>query len=140
MKPIVEVRKEDDIYYQGAFWVVGESVHDIKTGNFKIEGIQIPCDCSGNYLKLVKSKSGLTHKNLWNREFKNKLNSEEPFNYYPRGRVSIHKGIAYINLYSLFNQPDIIDQVTNLYHLENLEIEIDLKDTYQGSHYDFLLE
>lgn len=51
-----EVRKEDDIYYQGAFWIVSNSVKDIKRGNFKVEGIQIPCDYSGKYLKSVKSK------------------------------------------------------------------------------------
>ena len=68
------VRKEDDIYYQGAFWIVGDSVDAIKRNNFEIVGLQLPCDYDGNYLETVGSKSSLTHSKLWDNKFKDKIN------------------------------------------------------------------
>lgn len=136
MKILKEVRKQDDLYYQGAFWIRGNSVLDIKRGNFKIDGIQIPSDYEG-HVTTSKSKNSLSHKNLW-KEF----NSEEeniPFNYYPRGRVTIYRGKAFIHINSLFNQPDIIDVIIDKYGIEKLDIEIECNDVVQGSHYDFLL-
>lgn len=140
MAKILGVRKEDEVYYQGAFWIVGDSVRNIKRGNFDIIGIQLASDYKGNYLESVPSKSGLTHKNLWNRQFKQRINPDVDYDYYPRGRVCIHNGHVYINLHSLFNQPDIIDTVVDMYNLHKLDLDLDLKDTYQGSHYDFGLE
>lgn len=67
MQPVLSVRKEDEVYYQGAFWIVGDSVRDIKRGNFEIIGIQITSNYKGDYLEAIPSKSGLTHKSLWNR-------------------------------------------------------------------------
>lgn len=140
MVKIFGVRKEDEVYYQGAFWIVGDSVRDIKRGNFEIVGIQITSDYKGNYLEAIPSKSGLTHKSLWNRQFKWKINPKVDYDYYPRGRVFIHNGHVWINLHSLFNQPDVIDTVVEMYNLHKLDLDLDLKDTYQGSHYDFGLE
>lgn len=73
MVKIFGVRKEDEVYYQGAFWIVGDSVRDIKRGNFEIVGIQLPCDYQGDYLEDVGSKNSLSHKNLWNRKSSTKL-------------------------------------------------------------------
>ena len=140
MKTILSVRKEDDIYYQGAFWIIGESVRDIKNGNFKIIGIQLPCDIQGNYLEDVGPKNSLSHKNLWNRKIKYKVNPNVDFDYYPRGRVAIYNGNAWIHIHSLFNQPNIIDTIVEIYNLHKITYDIDLNDTYQGSHYDFRLE
>lgn len=140
MVEIFGVRKEDEVYYQGAFWIVGDSVRHIKRGNFEIVGLQIASDYKGNYLESIPSKSGLTHKSLWNLQFKWKINPEVDYDYYPRGRVSIHNGHVWINLHSLFNQPDVVDTVVEIYNLHKLDLDLDLKDTYQGSHYDFGLE
>lgn len=133
-----EVRKEDDLYYQGAFWIFGESVREIKHGHFSIKGVKLPCNFTGDYYKDPGSKNSLTHKRLWaqfNKDFEDK-----PYNYFPRGRVAIYNGTAYIHLHSLFNQPDVIDTIIKEYSLQKLEIDIDLNDTYQGSHYEFLLK
>lgn len=133
-----EVRKEEDLYYQGAFWIKGESIREIKRGQFKLVGAKLPCQYTGEYLDLGRSKGSLTHRRLWpeyNRGYEDK-----PYNYLPRGRVAIYEGVAYIHLNSLFNQPSIIDAVIEEYSLEKLEIELDFNDTYQGSHYDFLLK
>ena len=133
-----EVRKEDNIYYQGAFWIIGDNVKYIKRGNFTIRGIQIPSTYDGEYLRSFVSKASLTHKRLW-FSYSNGF-EDKPWNYFPRGRVAIYKGTAYIHLNSLFNQPDIIDKIIEMYKIRDLEIEIDLNDAYQGSHYNFLLE
>lgn len=140
MKPILGVRKEDEVYYQGAFWIVGDSVRDIKRGNFEIVGVQLPCDYQGTYLEEVGSKNSLSHKNLWNRKIKYEVNPEVSFDYYPRGRVAIYRGQAWIHLHSLFNQPNIIDTIVEMYNLHKIDYDIDLNDTYQGSHYDFGLQ
>ena len=135
----METRKEDDLYFQGGFWVKGSSVREIKKGNFEIIGIKLPTYYSGEYSDLGgRSKSSLTHKRLW-PEY-NKGLEDKPYNYLPRGRVSIYKGVAYIHLNSLFNQPDIIDRIIKEYNLDKLELELDFNDTYQGSHYEFLLD
>ena len=31
-----EVRKEDDLYFIGPFWIIGKSVEDINNGNFSL--------------------------------------------------------------------------------------------------------
>ena len=135
---LTEVRKEDDLYFQGGFWIKGESVREIKKGNFQLIGIKLPTYHSGEYVNLDRSKSSLTHKRLWSEY--NEGYEDKPFNYLPRGRVAIHKGVAYIHLNSLFNQPSIIDKIIEEYNLDKLELEFDFNDTYQGSHYDFLLD
>lgn len=140
MKMLQEVRKEDDSYYQGAFWIIGNSVKDIKEGRFQIIGKKNLTDFEGNYQENILNKNDLTHKRLWDNEFKKQINNDVEFNYYPRGRVAIYQGVAYIHLHSLFNQPDIIDKIVEEYNLQNLEKSIDMNDTYQGSHYDFLLK
>lgn len=136
MKILKEVRKQDDLYYQGAFWIKGNSVLDIIRGNFHIDGIQIPSDYEGRIIT-SRSKNSLSHKNLW-KEF-NDGNANLPFNYFPRGRVAIYKGKAFIHINSLFNQPDIIDAIIDEYSLDKLDIEIECNDVIQGGHYDFLL-
>lgn len=137
MKLINEVRKEDNLYYQGAFWIKGTSVRDIKKGNYDIIGIKIPSNYKGDMIT-DRSKSSLTHKRLW-AEY-NKGFEDKPYNYFPRGRVAIYNGVAYIHLNSLFNQPNVIDDIIKIYNLNKLEIELDFNDTYQGSHYDFLID
>lgn len=124
-----EVRKEDELYFQGPFWIEGESVRDIKLGNFNLISFKYPCDINGTQLSDIKNN---THKEVWDRA--------EDFDYYPRGRVGIFNGIAYINLHSLFNQPDIIDSVIKEYNLEKLEIEVKLEDEKIGHHYQFKLK
>lgn len=133
-----ETRRDEDIYYQGAFWIKGDSVLSIKRGKFELIGEKLPCTFSGEYLDYFGSQKQLTHKKLWFK-YASEL-SDKGYTYLPRGRVSIYNGVAFIHLNSLFNQPNIVDAVIKMYGIEKLEIEIDLNDTYQGSHYDFQLK
>ena len=136
-----EERKEDKVYYQGAFWIVADSFRDIMRGNFQLVGKLLESDYNGNYTNYSGSQKPLTHQRLWRDEYsKQPFGDGKEYNYYPRGRVAIHNGVAYIHLNSKCNTPKIVDEVVKTYGLDGLEIEIDLNDTYQGSHYEFLLE
>ena len=129
---IIEVRKEDDLYYQGPFWIISDNFL-----NFNIISELYPCNYNGDYKDNI-SKSAKTHKKVWDN-LKQDYNNAS-YTYYPRGRVSIYNGIAFIHINSKCNTPKIIDAITNKYNIQNLEIEIDLNDAYQGSHYDFELK
>lgn len=137
--PILGVRKEDDMYYQGPFWIIGDSFLDILRGKFQLLAERYECDFSGNYIDKSLSKSQRTHKKLWKEQYQTMYDTED-FTYYPRGRVAVYQGVAFIHINSKCNIPKIIDKVVNDYNLHKLEIEVDLNDTYQGSHYDFKLE
>lgn len=141
MKVVIEERKEDKVYYQGAFWIIASSFRDIMRGNFQLQGVMIESNYNGDYIDYNESKKALTHQRLWRDEFSHySWGKEKPYNYYPRGRVAIHDGTAYIHLNSKCNTPSVVDDVVKTYGLDGLEIEIDLNDTYQGSHYEFLLK
>ena len=73
-------------------------------------------------------------------EIQNKINPEVSFDYYPRGRVSIYEGTAFIHLNSKCNTPKIVDAIIKEYGLYKLEIEIEFNDDIQGSHYNFSLK
>lgn len=135
---ILSSRKEEDFYYQGPFWVIGDNFLSILRGNFKIVGEKFLSDYDGNYTDNSKSKSSRTHKKVW-EDLKSIYNNVS-YTYYPRGRVSIYKGVAFLHVNSKCNLPKVIDKIVDEYHLQKLEIEVDLNDTYQGSHYDFELE
>lgn len=139
MEILKEVRKEDDKYFQGPFWIVAETFKDILRGNFRLVGIPLLCDYDGKDLSGL-TKNSQRHKSLWNNEIKPSLSSDKDFDYYPRGRVSIYKGTAFIHLNSKCNTPKIIDAVISRYQLSKLNIEIEFNDEIQGSHYDFDLE
>lgn len=135
-----EVRKEDDIYYQGPFWIVSDSQVNINKGKFQIIGEKIPVDFQGNYLNGLTGKKGSTsHKVLWN-EYKNAFNQVD-FNYFPRGRVRIVSGEVFIHLNSKVNNPKVVNSVIQFYELNKLSSSVNIEedDLLQGSHYDFLL-
>jgi hypothetical protein len=140
MVSLKEVNKQEDSYYQGGFWIIGDSISDILKGNFKIDGKKFLTDYNGKYINLNQSVKSLTHKRLWRDEFSNKYGTDLDYTYYPRGRVSIYNGTAYIHIHHLFNTPKIIDAIIKYYNIEKLNIEIELNDETQGSHYEFLLK
>lgn len=137
MEILNEVRKEDDLYYTGAFWIVADSFTDIIRGNFRIVGNKILTDYEGNFKQAIISKRSLSHKALWDHKFKAELNSDKEFDYYPRGRVGLISGKAYININWHCNMPKIIDSVTDMYEIRKLDPEIVMED---GAHYEFKLK
>lgn len=136
---VTGTRKEDELYYQGPFWLIADNFKDIHRGKFEIIGELLPCDYSGNYVNDTTSKSAKTHKRIWESDYAKKYNNVD-YAYYPRGRVAIYEGTAFIHLNSKCNIPSVIDAVIDKYKIKKLEIEVDLNDVYQGSHYDFALK
>lgn len=90
--------KEDSNLYRGIFWI--KDVDDIESSDLYF---QIPCDLDGNISSdfhispqlSSKDTTNYNHKNLWNSLSK-KMTDGKEYNYYPRGRVEIHNGIATI--------------------------------------------
>lgn len=134
-----ETSKLYDIYFKGAFWIVADSYRDIQKGNFEIIGNKIPVSFEGVLQRKNSNKKNETHKALW-RDIYNKEYPDLPFNYFPRGRVEVYGGVAYVNIHSMCNTPKVINKIIKEYNLSNLELEIECNDESQGSHYDFLLK
>lgn len=138
MRIIVATRKEDDYYYQGPFWIIADSFKDIHRGEFSLLGDRHLCNYAGEYVNDSTSKSAKTHKKLW-EQYASQYNNVD-FAYYPRGRVAVYDGTAFIHLNSKCNIPSVIDAIVKMYNIDRLDIELDFNDTYQGSHYDFQLK
>ena len=134
MKNLLETRREDDFYFQGVFWIKGNSLEEIKNGDFELLiGSKLLTDFYGDYVrKDVPKKSALTHKNLWCD-----ISDGRAWEYYPRGRVAVDQGTAYIHLNSQCTSDKIIDAITKTYGIEKLRIVLDYNNEYQGSQYDF---
>ena len=137
VKKLYETRVEDDLYFQGAFWIIGNSIQEIKDGKFNIlVGSKILSDYYGDYQNMLSTKkSDLTHRRLWNS-----VGDNNDWNYYPRGRVAIDQGTAYIHLNSECATDKIKEAIINEYGIDKLRIVFDYNNEYQGSHYDFELK
>ena len=137
MEILKEVRKEDNNYFEGSFWIIADSVDKLLCGYFDIIGQKELTTYEGirNRDRNVKL---LTHKQLWDSYKKNYNNVY--YDYYPRGRVSVYNGKAYININSICNTPKVIDSILSFYCIRDLDYEISYNDINQGSHYDFKLK
>lgn len=86
---------EDIDLQRGIFWI--KDVNNISSSNLYFT---IKCDSNGNNLvdpEDATSKDNLSynHENTW-KKLTSKETNNKPFNYYPRGRVEIRNGKAYI--------------------------------------------
>lgn len=141
LQSLKESSKEEEIYFEGPFWIIADSLDDIRKGKFSIDGLKIPCTFDGTILNNTLNRNQQVHKRYWRDVLQQKY-SQKDYNYYPRGRVGIYEGNgkAYIFLNSQFNNPFVIDAIVKEYGLEKLDIELELNDITQGSHYDFQLK
>lgn len=119
--PADDLTKEETCF-KGPFWVLGSSIDDIKLGNFKLDAYKVPCDFDGNIIEGEER----THSQIM-----------DDYDYYPRGRVGVYKGTAYINIHSILNQPDIIDEIIDAFNLSSLKIVVKHEDSKAGHHYGF---
>ena len=110
-----EVRKEDDYYYKGAFWVIADSVPDILVGKFTIDGSKILCSYEGKLDRTRATRKNETHESVWN-ELSSKYGNV-PYNYYPRGRVEIAHGKATVYLSPHINIADIQNWIIDKFNL-----------------------
>lgn len=128
-----EVRKEDDYYFIGPFWIIANSLNELNKGKFDIKAYKFLVDYEGNYLERVP-KSQFTHKGIWENE-----NHSFLYNYYPRGRVSIDKGITYVNIPKGLNEKLVIDALSKSYSFDKSKVVIKHTDPTSGNHYNFLM-
>ena len=135
---LCEVKKEDDLYFQGAFWILVDSLKDMFiNNNITIVGEKLLSDFNGDYQISIESFRSLTHKRIW-LKIKEELNLDVPYNYYPRGRVGIKDGIAYINLPEIcIRAPHLIDMSIDYYGIDKLEIEIVPQNDDKMDNYGF---
>lgn len=134
---LVEVKREEDLYYSGCFWVVANTFEDIIKGNFKLLVDKYLVDYEGKEVLPTERKLKV-HKNIWDTKYKKIYNEE--YNYYPRGRVSFYNGKCYINLVTNVNFPKVMHKIYeefDLNRLNNDEIEI-IEESKE--HYNFLLK
>lgn len=137
-----EVRKEEDNYFQGAFWIIGDSMKDIiENENYHLCCHKILSDYNGKMIDKINSKRSLSHKRLWNDIYKIKENSDKDYNYYPRGRVGISNGIAYINIINDCYKEFIIRDIVKEYEISKLQLQIELVNEFSdGGHRAHILD
>lgn len=135
MKILQEVRVEDDLYFKGPFWVISDSIDSILTGKYNLLCNKSICSYDGKLDRTRPNRKNETHEAVWEL-YKSDYNNVD-YKYYPRGRVEIYNGVAYININSILNNPNIIDKIRLEYGIEKLDYKIGLNDLEQGSHYDF---
>lgn len=98
VKSVQLLLDEDKDLYRGIFWV--PDVDDVQSSQLYF---QIPCDSDGNVSPdfniptqmSSKGTDNYNHKNVWN-SLPKKLTYGYDFNYYPRGRIEINRGVATI--------------------------------------------
>lgn len=87
---------EDSNLYRGIFWI--PDVNNVEQSQLYF---QIPCNSNGDIdtdfeistQMSSKNTQNYNHKNLWST-LSRKYTNNKPFNYYPRGRVEISRGIV----------------------------------------------
>lgn len=128
------VGKENDLCLVGPFWIISKSLRDLNKGYFWILCKTFLVDWEGNHVQRVP-KSQLTHKSIW----ENELQSSKPYNYYPRGRVSINEGNITVNIPEGLNEELVIREVAKKYGFDYTAASVRYIDPASGNHYDFLL-
>ena len=137
---IEETRKEENYYYQGPFWIIANHYAEIHQGDFSITGARYLSDYNGDYCSEdVISKAQRTHKKVWADQHFDKIYDKE-WDYYPRGRVAIYKGKAWIHINSKCNIPSVINKIIETYEISRLDVDIECNDETQGPHYAFKLK
>lgn len=132
-----EVKSEDDLYFQGPFWIFGKSLEDINNGNFTIVSERYLVDYDGTPVKLVRPQES-THEAIWNKKYMHAIG--KPFDFYPRGRVVFRRGHVYLNIPKGINidiiQPAVAEEFDYHRNFDN----IFYKDPTTGGHYQFQLK
>lgn len=138
--PINEVRKEDDLYFIGPFWVIGQSLTEINSNNFEVISEKFLIDWDGKFINPVPPLQ-YTHRGIWESKYKSKYNNVD-FDYYPRGRISFnHRNKEFcINIPKGLNNDLILPKILNDYGLSNFDVKVKYTDPTSGNHYTFKLK
>ena len=132
-----EVRKEDDLYFEGPFWIISPSMEELNKGNFTILSNQYLVDFYGKpVLPLTRYQS--THEYIWNSKYKDSVGIH-PYNYYPRGRVVFKDGKVYLNIPKGLPDDLIKKEVARKFDYDKFD-NVFYKDPTSGNHYTFELK
>lgn len=132
-----EVRKEDDLYFEGPFWIISPSMEELNKGNFTILSNQYLVDFYGKpVLPLTRYQS--THEYIWNSKYKDSF-EVHPYNYYPRGRVAFKDGKVYLNIPNGLPDDLIKKEVARKFDYDEFD-NVFYKDPTSGNHYTFELK
>lgn len=133
------ILKEDRQLYRGIFWIT--DIDDY--WNSKLY-FQIPCNSNGDIddmnfqIQPTMSSTGsnnYNHERVWKTLSKKETNNN-PFNYYPRGRVEIFNGIAKVFHSPYLNQEELKRWVTDKFNLNKANGIKNIKMIADGSsHY-----
>lgn len=131
---IVKLRGIYMSIYKGIFWYV--------PNQHRLISVKVLCDENGNASKYINysSKSGenFNHKFEWQKFDKN-ITNNNPYNYYPRGRVEIKNGKATIFFNPILNRFDIHDLIMSEFGLVG-RINIIKKIVDGSKHYEYLID
>lgn len=111
------ILNEDSNLYKGIFWII-DSNNPYSSSDYCFK---ILSDISGNSLDpelQLNAKSGTTynHKLVW-QQLSRKETFGKPYNYFPRGRIEIHNGIAKIFLNGNINTAETLDFLIDEFNL-----------------------
>lgn len=136
-KNLNETRKEDNLYFAGPFWIIGNSLDEINKGNFEIIEEKYLVYYDGKPLLSIP-QSQATHQAIWERKYKNKFGV--PYNYFPRGRVVFQNGNLYLNIPEGLSVDAIQDRLIKEFDYKRGFDKVFYKDPTTGGHYNFLLK
>lgn len=132
-----EVRENENLYFAGPFWLIGNSLEDINRGNFSILSEKFLVDYNGQ--PTVKNNPEVcTHKHIWNSKYKDNYSVE--YNYYPRGRIVFQRGKLYLNIPEGLNVSAIKDALLKEFDYNRDFDNVFYKDPTTGGHYSFQLK
>ena len=132
-----EVRKEDDLYFEGPFWIISPSMEELSKGNFTVLSNQYLVDFYGKpVLPLTRYQS--THEYIWNSKYKDSF-GVHPYNYYPRGRGVFKDGKVYLNIPKGLPDDLIKKEVARKFDYDEFD-NVFYKDPTSGNHYTFELK
>ena len=126
---------EDSELYKGIFWIVD---NDNMYSNSDY-CLKIPSYLHGNSTDStleLNAKSGTTynHKLVW-QQLSRKETFGKPFNYFPRGRIEIHNGVAKIFLNGNINTAETLYFLTDEFNLNSHNGIKDIKIIEDNSHH-----
>lgn len=117
--------------FTGPFWIIADTLADIKSGNFYLYTYKYLSDStSGKSSDNVDFHIKRLHLSLWSN-----LNNKS-WNYYPRGRVSVYQDIVYILIPLDCNLDNVINEILKEYCLDGFTIKME----YLVEHYKFQLK
>ncbi len=118
------------MHYKGNFWLVAESVRDIRTGNFVCVGQRVPCDDDGNVVGTSEHIRLQPHKVLYNHMANSDGQILKSVDYYPKASVTVYNDHAFIRLPAKLNVMPVIEKIIQCYELDGLITVRDIDTEY----------